>query len=391
MKFVIFHGAFGSPEGNWFPQLKDALLALGQEVLVPEFPCDDWNDIVKAGPDASNKHQTLSNWMKVFEKEVLLNIKKGEKLIFIGHSLSPVFILHVVSKFNLKLDSAIFVSPFLRDIGGKHWQFKVVNKTFYKKDFDFKKLQKLIPTSFVLYSDTDPYVDKKFFLEFSKKMNSSTILLKQAGHLNSEVNLNEFPLVYELCKTRLDLTLYQKYLAHRRELFHIDYIKPSEEVIYLKSSEIYDEGIFKFRNLSKGGFCTLLSSLKMWDTQSLYMKESRKAAKRTGNLSRVYVIKDASDLKRKLLKEQLTLDLESEVKVYFVKYSDIKNITKHPDFGLWDDDYLCTVDDEKKARLSSRKKDIARGQKWEKEILKLATRIKNASSDIKNFLLKNKF
>ena len=100
-------------------------------------------------------------------------------------------------------------------------------------------------------------------LEFAEKMHSSKIKVKHAGHLNSEVNLNEFPLVYELCKSRLDLNLYQKYLAHRRELYGIDYVKPTEEVIYLNDSSFTDEGIFKFRNLRKGGFCTLLTSLKV--------------------------------------------------------------------------------------------------------------------------------
>jgi len=211
MKFVIFHGSFGSPEENWFPELKKKLLLFNQQVIIPKFPCDDWNKLTKLGPKADNKNQTLANWFKVFEKQVLPEIKKKEKLIFIGHSLGPLFILHVVSKFNIRLDSAIFVSPFLKDIGGKLWQFYKVNKTFYKTNFDFKKLRKLIPTSFVLYSDTDPYVKKKFFKEFARKMKSSTILVKGAGHLNASVHLYKFPLVYELCKTRLNFSLYQKH------------------------------------------------------------------------------------------------------------------------------------------------------------------------------------
>lgn len=210
MKFVIFHGSFGAPDENWFPALKEKLLLLGQKVIVPQFPCDDWEQLTKLGPKAKNKKQTLANWLKVFEKQVLPKIKKQDKLIFIGHSLGPLFILHIVNKFNLKLDSAIFVSPFLKPIGSKFWQFYKVNKTFYKANFDFKKLRKLIPVSFVLYSDTDPYVKRKFFLEFARKMASSTILVKKAGHFNAAVNFNEFPLVYELCKTRLDLSLYQK-------------------------------------------------------------------------------------------------------------------------------------------------------------------------------------
>ncbi|MBI2622163.1 hypothetical protein HYW66_00820, partial [Candidatus Microgenomates bacterium] len=47
MKFIIFHGAFGSPEGNWFPELKEKLVVLGQEVIVPEFPVENWEEVSK--------------------------------------------------------------------------------------------------------------------------------------------------------------------------------------------------------------------------------------------------------------------------------------------------------------------------------------------------------
>lgn len=395
MKFVIFHGAFGSPEGNWFPELAEKLKSLGQEVIIPRFPVEDWGEVEKTGPKFSPQKQSLKNWFSVFEKEVLPKINKGEKLCFIGHSLGPVFILHVADKYNLKLDSAIFVSPFMEKIGGKFWQFDLVNASFYKKDFNFGKLKKLIPISYVLYSPNDPYVDTKYPIKFAQKLGSSQILVTRAGHLNSEVNLNEFPLVYELCKTRLDLSLYQQYLAHRRELFAVDYIKDSEEVIYIKPSEVFDEGIFHFRNLKKGGFCTLFTGTSFWDTQSKYMRECRFAAKRTGSVIRVFVIENISDLKRPLLREQIELDLQGGVIIYFCHLRDIEKFVKDPDFGIWDEDYVCTVrfDKNKKAnevQMSSRKTDIEEALQWEEKILKVATRIHNASADIESFLKTNR-
>lgn len=387
MKFVIFHGSFGHPEENWIPELRDSLQALGQEVIAPTFPCDDWDEVCQAGPGSNSKHQNLNSWLKVFKDEVLPQIKKGDRLCFVGHSIAPVFILHVVSNFNLQLDSAIFASPFMDDIGGEYWQFLVVNKTFYVHNFDWDQLHKLIPTSYVLYSDDDPYIDQKFFLDFGQKMKSSMIMVKRAGHLNASVNLNEFPLILELCKSRLDLNLYQKYLGHRRELYGVDYIKNSEEVIYLKANEIFDEGIFKFRNLRKHGFCTLFTKTEFWDTQSLYMSECRKAAKRMKDLTRVFVVSDVRELSRPLLREQVNLDINSDVKVYFVMESDISKVTDHPDFGVWDYEYLCTVDpSSNEATLSSRKHDIEMGRNWEEEILKVAVRIQNIERDIDSFI-----
>lgn len=391
MTFVIFHGAFSSPESNWFPELKEKLEALGQKVIAPQFPVDSFEEITKNSPNIPPRYQSLRNWLATFEKKVLPKIEKREKLCFIGHSLSPVFILHVVDRYNLCLDCAIFVCPFLK-LPNKSWQYYHVNKTFYKTDFDFKKLKKLIPLSYVLYSDNDPYVDKKYPLDFAKKINSSLIYVTRAGHMNSEVNLNEFPLVLELCKTRLELSLYQKYLAHRRELYAVDYLKgKSEEIIYLSPSDVFDEGVFHFRNLRKSGFCTLFTGSTFWDTQSKYMIEARKAAKRVRNFIRVYMVEDIKDLRRAKLLEQIRLDLNSGINVYFCLLQKIINQIPEPDFGIWDEDYVCLVrfDRNKKAnevQLSSRKKDIKEALRWKKIILKRAIRIYNAGKDIEDFI-----
>ena len=391
MKFVIFHGAFGSPEGNWLPELRDKLKLLGQEVIVPEFPVDSWEAITKKGPKAAAKKQTLANWMKVFEK-VIKQFKVNDELCFVGHSLGPLFILHCVEKFNLKLDSAFFVSPFLRKLN-KDWQIDQVNKSFYKTNFDFIKLRKLIPVSYVLYSDNDPYVDKVHSIGFAKMLNSSLLFVKRAGHMNTEVNLNEFPLVLELCKTRMDLSLYQKYMAHRQELYAIDYISPkSEEVVYLEPHEVFDEGVFKFRNLRKSGFCTFDTKIDFWDTQAGYYQQARLAAKRVKDFVRVFMVNQLTDLDKPLLKEQIELDVKAGIKVYLCLADEVKDEVPELDFGIWDEEYLCIVrlKDNKyvQVKLSSRKKDIEDALGWRRLILSRAMRVKNVDKDIAEFIKK---
>ena len=206
IKFVIFHGSFATPDAHWFPELKEKLEALNQKVIVPKFPVDDWGEITKAGPKNTPKKQNLKKWLKTFKK-ISQGFNKKEKLCFIGHSLGCLFILHIIDKFNIKLDSAIFVSPFLSKLN-RAWQIDLVNQTFYKTNFDFEKLKKLIPTSYVLYSDNDPYVDKNYPIDFAKKLNSLLIFVRKAGHMNSEFGFTKFPLVFELCKTRLGLFPY---------------------------------------------------------------------------------------------------------------------------------------------------------------------------------------
>lgn len=396
MKFVLFHGAFGSSEGNWFPELKEKLEFLGQKVIVPQFPVDSWDEITKAGSSTPPKKQSLENWLKTFEKEVLTQIKKGEKLCFIGHSLGSVFILHVVDRFDLKLDSAIFVSPFMETLHLKDlWQFDHVNNTFYKTDFDFEKLKKFIPVSYVLYSDSDPYVNKNQPLFFAKVLESSIILVKKAGHLNSEVNLNEFPLVFELCKTRLDLSLYQRYLAHRRELYTMEYVEEKPEAtVKLKPHEIMDEGVFHFHHLEREGFCTFLSWLPKWDPEDRYYSDARKAAKRMKNFTRVLLVQELKDLQKPLLLKQLKLDINDGVKVYLCMLNDVKNKISELDFGIWDDDYLCFIRYDKTWRmkeivLDSRKFNLEKAAEWKKIVLSKSTRIYNIDKDLKQFIKEN--
>lgn len=202
MQFVIFHGSFGTPQANWFAWLKEELIKIGQDVLVPAFPVDTWDRVTQLGPEHTSEIQNVINWTDTFEKEVLPNLKNNEPICFIGHSLAPVFILHMVEKFNLQLQTAIFVAPFLEHLG-RSWQIDVVNKSFYKTDFDFEKLKKLIPVSFAIFSDNDPYVPEDKPLDFANKMNSKQIIIKGGQHFNEDAGFTSFPQLLELCKTRI--------------------------------------------------------------------------------------------------------------------------------------------------------------------------------------------
>ena len=108
MQFVIIHGAFGGPEENWFPELGEKLASLGQKVVIPQFPVDDWDTITSQGPNTPSQNQTLDNWLKTFEK-VLTGLDRDDKLCFVGHSLGPLFTLHALEKYIFNL-TAQFLS-----------------------------------------------------------------------------------------------------------------------------------------------------------------------------------------------------------------------------------------------------------------------------------------
>jgi len=382
MKFIFIHGSFGSPNGNWFPELKQKLEEIGQTVIAPQFPVDNWDEMVKNGPTVPLKNQNLIHWLEILEP-IAKNLNKGEKLCFVGHSLGPLFILHVVEKFHLQLDSAIFVSPFLDTLD--KWEFNHANGSFYKTDFDFDNLKKLIPVSYVLYSDNDPYVKKEKSIAFGKALDSAIIPVRRAGHLNSEINLNEFPLVLDLCMTRIDMSLYQRYLEHRKRRSAQDYIisNKNKGIIKLGVDDILDEGIFHFTHLKHRGFCTFYTPLvtKFWNPNSSYMYDARKAAKRVKDFVRVFVYTHVSELHSDIIQKQIQFDLEAGIHIFVCSYDAIKDIVHEPDFGIWDDDYVCVVrqnpetGEVTEGELNSRTDDIKIFLEWEKYILSKAKKI----------------
>lgn len=395
MKFILIHGAFGSPEANWFPQLKEKLEALGQEVIAPQFPVEKWDNITKNGPGVATKNQNLDAWLAVFEP-IVKRFKKGEKLAFVGHSLGCVFILHIVTHFRLKLDSAIFVAPFMDKLGAKYWQFDHVNGTFYRTSWDFELLKKLIPTSYVLHSDNDPYVNRNHSLIFSKALDSSIIFVRRAGHMNSEVNLNEFPLVFELCNTRLDLTLYQRYLAELKKENIIDYLSMNHKGlinvnVHIPPEEIFNEGKFKFKNLKTGGFCTFRSGERNWNPFDVYYTECRKAAKRTNAVTRVFMVEKVQDLTRPILRAQMKADVDGGVHVMICPFEKIKAYLKEPDFGIWDNEYICFIHYKPNGItediiLDGREETIALAQQEQKVVEKYSIPILDVDRDLDSYI-----
>jgi predicted alpha/beta hydrolase family esterase len=392
MTFIIFHGSFSKIEEIWLPELKQKLEILGQTVILPQFPIDVWDELTNAGESYVMKNQTLENWENEFEK-IFAKIDKSEKLCFIGHSLGNIFILQLVEKYNIQLDSAIFVSPFLDKLNGK-WQIDHANASFYKTDFDFEKLKTLIPTSYVLYSDNDPYVKKQHAQLFGNALDSSVIFVRQAQHFSGSVNMNEFPLVFDLACTRLDLSMYQGYLKHRIQTDATDKVIMKElKSVTLSTKDVTDEGVFHFRNLKKSGFCTYLSSFEFWDTTEQYYEDGRKAAKRVKDFTRVFVIEDAKHLERKGLLSVMQKDIEAGINVMFCWAKDIEKDVPYLDFGIWDEDYLCIVKYDKvdksqatEVELNSKESEMTLALEWKKYILSKSMKVVDLEKDVKRFL-----
>ncbi len=85
MKYLIMHGSYGSPGENWFGWLEKELKALGHEVILEQFPVDDWNFVDQLGPEKVAEYkaiQSLSSWENYFVQNILPRIK-GEEVGFV--------------------------------------------------------------------------------------------------------------------------------------------------------------------------------------------------------------------------------------------------------------------------------------------------------------------
>lgn len=169
----IIHGTDGNPDENWIPWLKGQLEQEGYEVVVPRFPTPE--------------EQSLEAWMEAFEP---YKQKITDETIFVGHSLGPAFILHLLEAHKAK--ALVSVSGFLGELGNEH--FDTLNKTFMK-DFDWDTIRANTKSFAVLHGDNDPYVPVEKAQELAKHLGTKVELIPDGGHLNTSAGYTTFELL----------------------------------------------------------------------------------------------------------------------------------------------------------------------------------------------------
>jgi predicted alpha/beta hydrolase family esterase len=198
MKIFIIHGSFGNPEGNWFPWLKNELERIGHEVYVPKFPVEDYDRFkrrVERGEVRESNIQTLKNWLTTFK---VFQEKIDRSTIFVAHSLGPAFVLRVLERIDVKVRGCIFVSGFIGEL--RNPVINAVNKSFFRKPFDWRRIGQNCKVFHTIASDNDPYVQYRLLKSFSKKLNTPLIVIKGGEHLNEESGYKKFPEVLNMIK-----------------------------------------------------------------------------------------------------------------------------------------------------------------------------------------------
>ena len=180
----IIHGTGGNPNGNWFPWLKKELEKLNYKVFIPKFP--------------TPKDQNLDKWLKILNNH---NKDIDENTIFIGHSLGSAFILDYLERSSKKIKSAYLIAGFIGFLNNKH--FDDLNGSFTNKDFNWDKIMKNCSKFYIISSDNDPYVPLAKGKELANKLDSNLILIKNAGHINSDSGFIKFDFLLDKISKKL--------------------------------------------------------------------------------------------------------------------------------------------------------------------------------------------
>ncbi len=175
MNFILIHGAYGSPEENWLPWLKNELEKSGHNVFAPQFPTPEG--------------QTLDNWLKVIEK-YKANFNKD--CILVGHSIGCAFIFNVLERLEQPIKAAFLVAGFIGKLSKE--EFDKINASFAEREFDWNKIRKNCEQFYLYSSEDDPYVpiSKGYDLAINLKVEVNDYFEK-AGHFNAAAGYTKFP------------------------------------------------------------------------------------------------------------------------------------------------------------------------------------------------------
>ena len=183
----FFHGAYGNGEENWFPWLKEQLESIGCVVYIPRFPTPEG--------------QSLDSWMTVFKR---FEKYVDSNTIFVGHSIGCAFALDVVEQLKKQIRAAYLIAPFIGDLPDPKDELNRINRTFYKKKFDWYAIKNNCPEFHAIASDNDPYVPVKDAEKVSKRLGVALTIIEGAGHFNTKAGYTQFPQLLDMIEDILN-------------------------------------------------------------------------------------------------------------------------------------------------------------------------------------------
>ena len=178
MKVIIFYGTDCNQNTAWIPWIKEQLIRMGIECVIPNLPTPE--------------NQNFKSWSSITN-----NIKIDDNDIVVGWSTGAIFSLRYLYENDIKCNKLILISGFNNYIGNVPFVDNI-NKDFFMNDI---ALTRSVAKEIVcIKSDSDPFITQTALNEFCDKLNAKKVDIVDGGHFNSNAGYNKFP---ELLKTIL--------------------------------------------------------------------------------------------------------------------------------------------------------------------------------------------
>lgn len=174
INYLVVHGAYGSPQENWFPWLKQKLEQKKSKVFDPQFPTPE--------------NQNIEAWYKIAESA--LKECDPKNTILIGHSTGAVFVLRMAERTDQPFRAIFSLCPFMQDLGNA--VFDPLNASFIKPPFNAKACQRGASKIVCFAGDNDPYVPLSYTQDLANKVNADLNIVRNGGHLNAASGYLEF-------------------------------------------------------------------------------------------------------------------------------------------------------------------------------------------------------
>lgn len=184
-KILIIHGTYGYPTENWIPWLRAELEQRGHEVISPQFPTPE--------------NQNLTAWLQVFEQYRELC---DDDMILVGHSVGASFILSVLETLSQPVKASFLVAGFASMLPNAG-NVGLLIKTFVEKEFNWPTIRQNSRSFTIFQSDNDPYVPVDKAGELAQQLNTPITYVANAGHFNETADYLKFPLLLERILTEI--------------------------------------------------------------------------------------------------------------------------------------------------------------------------------------------
>lgn len=179
MNCILMHGMSSHLEQTFGEKVALRAKNAGFDVYFPHFPL--------------NEDITLDGWFKVAEEYIDLI---GKDSVIICHSLSTLFILKFLCKYNLKCHTLISVAGgFEKEIKDENFAYL---REFIPNITEFEYAKRNIKQRYAIYSNGDHIFSREQLLSYIKLLYAQPVFVANCGHFGIKSAVTDIPIITQL-------------------------------------------------------------------------------------------------------------------------------------------------------------------------------------------------